>query len=246
MDFYMLVLLGVIVIFAAGFIQGLTSFGFALISMPLLTLFIPLQEAVPIVVILSLCTNLYVFISTRRFIQFKKIGLLVVSSLLAAPLGTQLLVYVEPYVLKLFAGLLVVVFACLLLMGKSFPIKNERIAFIPVGLTSGLLNGSISMSGPPVALFLSNQGASKETFRANITIYGIILNVITVTAFFYRDLITQDVMMYTAWFVPATFIGVIIGVKALKKLNDKLFRKIALWLIITSGIWTIVSALRIV
>lgn len=100
MDFYMLVLFGVIVIFAAGFIQGLTSFGFALISMPLLTLFIPLQEAVPIVVILSLCTNVYVFISTRRFIQFKKIGLLVISSLLAAPVGTQLLVYVESHVLS--------------------------------------------------------------------------------------------------------------------------------------------------
>jgi uncharacterized membrane protein YfcA len=131
-------------------------------------------------------------------------------------------------------------------MGKSFPVKNERVAFIPVGLTSGLLNGSISMSGPPVALFLSNQGASKETFRANITVYGIILNVITVTAFFYRDLLTYDVMKYTVWFVPATFTGVIVGVKALKKLNDKLFRRIALWLIITSGVWTIVSALRII
>jgi uncharacterized membrane protein YfcA len=246
MDFYILVLLGLIVIFAAGFIQGLTSFGFALISMPLLTLFIPLQEAVPLVVILSLCTNVIVFISTWRFIQIRKIGLLVVSSLLAAPFGTQLLVYVEPHILKLFAGLLIVVFACLLLMGKSFPVKNERVAFIPVGLTSGLLNGSISMSGPPVALFLSNQGASKETFRANITVYGIILNVITVTAFFYRDLLTYDVMKYTVWFVPATFTGVIVGVKALKKLNDKLFRRIALWLIITSGVWTIVSALRII
>lgn len=46
----MLIILSIIVILFAGFTQGLTSFGFALISMPLLSKLVPLQEAVPLVV----------------------------------------------------------------------------------------------------------------------------------------------------------------------------------------------------
>lgn len=46
--------LGILFIFIAGFFQGLTSFGFALISIPFLVRIIPITEAVPIVVI---CRN---------------------------------------------------------------------------------------------------------------------------------------------------------------------------------------------
>lgn len=36
MEFTQLIMLGIIIVLAAGFIQGLTSFGFALITMPFL------------------------------------------------------------------------------------------------------------------------------------------------------------------------------------------------------------------
>lgn len=241
-----LVVLGFIVILAAGFIQGLTSFGFALISMPLLTKLIPITEAVPVVVALSLITNLIVLKTTWRHIQLKKISLMIVSSLIAVPAGVWLLESVHPDKLKLFAGLLVVAFGILLLLGKAYPVQNEKIAFIPVGLTSGLLNGSISMSGPPVALFLSNQGADKQTFRANITVYGVVLNIITITTYSFSGLLTAEVIRYTVWFVPGMLVGVIVGVAAIKKLNDQTFRKLALYLIVLSGIWTVLSALKLV
>lgn len=243
MEFSQLIMLGIIIVLAAGFIQGLTSFGFALITMPFLAKVIPLQQVVPIVVILSLCTNLIVIINIRQYVDIKKIWILIVSSLLAAPLGTYLLIYLDANVLKVLTGLLIIVFACILLTGKSYPIRNEKLAFVPVGILSGLLNGSISMSGPPVALFLSNQSTSKEKFRANITAYAIILNVITICTYVYSGLLTQDVFIYTSWFIPSMFLGVLIGIKAIKRLDDKLFRKIALWLIIISGTWTIVNAI---
>lgn len=233
----------IIVVIAAGFIQGLTSFGFALIAMPFLARIIPLQQAVPIVVILSLCTNLMVIIDARRHIDLKKIWILIVSSLLAAPLGTYLLLFLDEHILKSFTGIFIILIALLLLLGKSFPVKNEKLAFVPVGIISGLLNGSISMSGPPVALFLSNQKVDKNTFRANITAYGIILNIITICTYAYSGMLTKQVFSYSLWLIPSMLIGVFIGIKAIKKLNDNLFRRLALWVIILSGIWTLISVL---
>jgi uncharacterized protein len=231
------------IIVFAGFTQGLTSFGFALIAMPFLSQIIPLNQAVPIVVFLSLCTNLLVIANCYRFIKIKRIWIMVVSSLIAAPFGAWLLVYVDADILKLVTGLIIIAFALALLFGKSFPIRDERLAFIPVGLLSGLLNGSISMSGPPVALFLSNQNTDKGTFRANITFYAIILNIITLFTFFLNHLITKEVAAYGVNLVPAMLVGVFLGIIATRKLDERVFKNVALMLIILSGIWTVFNAL---
>jgi uncharacterized protein len=99
------------------------------------------------------------------------------------------------------------------------------------------------MSGPPVALFLSNQNTDKDTFRANITFYAIILNIITLFTFFLNHLITREVATYGAYLIPSMLIGVFLGIFATRKLDDQVFKKIALSLIILSGIWTVFNAL---
>lgn len=243
MELSVLILLGVIVIFVAGFTQGLTSFGFALIATPILGQIIPLQQTVPIVVILSLCTNGIVFAGCYKHADIRKIWLLILSSLLAAPLGTYLLLFLSADILKLATGVVIVLVAALQLAGKTFPIKRDRLAYLPVGAASGLLNGSISMSGPPVALFLSNQGVGKETFWANISVYGIFLNIVTILTYLYGGLLTPETLHYTAWFVPSMLVGVFVGIRALKKLNEQRFKRIALWLIAASGVWTIIGVL---
>lgn len=236
-------ILCIVVVVAAGFIQGLTSFGFALIAMPFLAKIMPLQEAVPIVVVLSLCTNLMVIAGAWRHVDLKKIRILILFSLLAAPVGAYLLLLLDERPLKLFTGVFIILIAILQLLGKTFPVKNEKVAFVPVGMLSGALNGSISMSGPPVALFLSNQRTGKDVFRANITAYALLLNIITIGTYLYGGMLTRPVFSGSLWLIPSMFVGVILGMKAIRKLNDQWFRRLALWIILLSGIWTVFSTL---
>ncbi|WP_243895792.1 sulfite exporter TauE/SafE family protein [Paenibacillus sp. F411] len=234
---------GMLVIVLAGFIQGLTSFGFALITLPFLAQLVPLTEAVPLVVILSLCTNLVIFTQTRDFIDLRSIWLLILCSVLAAPLGTKLLLVVEAGLLKAVSGAVIVVAAGLLLAGRSYPIRRERLGMVPVGILTGLLNGSISMSGPPVVLFLSNQGVDKQVFRANLNVYGILLNLVTISTFVYSGLITEAVLLQTAWYIPCLLIGVLIGLKAVRRLNEQRFKRFALGFILISGGWLLIQSL---
>lgn len=243
MELNMYILVGICVVLIAGFFQGLTSFGFALIAMPILSRLLTIQEAVPIVVILSLCTNILILGNCFKFVNVKKIWLLILTSFIAAPLGTYSLMYINSNYLKLFTGWLIIIFSLILLSGKKFNIKNENIAFGPVGFISGFLNGSISMSGPPVALFLSNQNTDKNEFRANITFYALVLNIFTIITYFYNGLITRVVLWNATWFLPSMIIGVFIGIKTIKKLDERLFKKIALCLIVVSGIVIIITSL---
>ena len=126
----------------------------------------------------------------------------------------------------------------------TFPIKNDRVAYFPIGFMSGLLNGSISMSGPPVALFLSNQGVSKEVFRANITAFGFILNIVTITTYFSSGLVSTTLLQHIAWLLPSMIIGTIIGARSIKYINNILFKKITLVLILSSGVLTTYGSLK--
>ena len=234
--------LGLLTVFGAGFVQGLTSFGFALVCVPLLSTILPISEVVPLVVILSLGTNVLVLAGSYRDVEFGKMGILLVSSLVAAPLGTSALVWLPPSLIKGVAGALILVVSVLLLVGRTFPTRSERLAYVPVGLLSGFLNGSVSMSGPPVALFLSNQNTRKQTFRANITVYAILLNTFTVFTFLVGGLLTSRVAVASCWLVPTMILGVLLGNLSVQKVQQQAFRRITLWLILVSGLWTLSQA----
>ncbi|CAM4063666.1 sulfite exporter TauE/SafE family protein [Saccharibacillus endophyticus] len=232
-----------LIILAASFIQSLTSFGFALIALPLLSLFLPLHQAVPIIVIFSLFVCLLVVIPNRRDINVKQIWLLIAAGMVAAPFGTYLLIAVEAYVLKTITGLLISLFAALMLLGRSLPIRKERTAFLTAGLLSGLLNGSISVSGPPLALILSNQGMSKQAFRANLALNGVVLNLVSIVSFAAGGLLDRETGNFLLWTIPAMLVGAWLGARAVHRFDERLFKKVSLWLILVSGIWTTLSGL---
>lgn len=232
------------IVLVAGFTQGLTSIGFSLVSVPFLSRIVPLSQAVPIVVFLSLCTNIMIIRTCYRFVRIRRIWAMVIASLIAAPFGASLLVQIDAGILKIAVGVIITGFSVLLLAGKTFPVRNETFACIPVGVLSGLLNGSISMSGPPVALFLSNQQADTHTFRANITLYAIILNVITIVSYVSHDLVTRELATLAFFLVPAMFLGVAAGIFATKLVDEPVFRRITLGVIVVSGIWTVCDSVK--
>jgi uncharacterized membrane protein YfcA len=235
--------IGIIVVMIAGFFQGLTSFGFALISMPFLLTIIPIKETVPIIVILSLFTNFLVIINCIKKLDLKNIWVLILASLIMAPIGVYSLMYLNQNILKIFVGAFIILFSMILLFGKSFIIKKEKIGYLIVGAISGFLNGSISMSGPPIALFLSSQEKNKDIFRANITFYSIILNIVTIGTYYYSGMLSKNVLEKTIWFIPTMLIGVFVGILSSKRLNEKLFKKISLILLIVSGTWTLLNTI---
>jgi uncharacterized membrane protein YfcA len=171
---------GLAVIALASLTQGLTGFGFALVSIPLLLLFLPARSAVPLVLVESIVTNAAVLWSARKAVDLRLVWPLLLAGALGVPLGTRILLYLDAGALKSLIGAVIVVAGLAFLLGFHRPIRRQRLACVPIGFASGLLNGSTGMSGPPVVLFLANQEVAKETFRASLVAYFAALNLITV------------------------------------------------------------------
>jgi uncharacterized protein len=135
--------------------------------------------------------------------------------------------------------------ALALWLGFKRPIANEKVASLPVGLASGILGGSTSMSGPPVVLFFSNQGVDKQGFRANLNLYFTLLTLSTLPSQLVAGLLTRPVLTYTAWFLPVLLAGTLLGVRLAHRVDEAAFRRLTLIVVIATGLSAIASALGV-
>lgn len=233
-----------VVILCAGLIQGATSFGFSLFALPILAVFLPLKVIVPMLVIYSIIMNSIILYKIRKHVKIKRILMLIVAAVIATPIGANMLISMDERILQLIVGAIVAISALSFYFGYKIKINNEKIAYIPVGFLSGLLNGSVSLSGPPVILFLTNQGVEKQVFRATLTAYFWILNIMTVVTFIYKGLVSTETLKFTLYLLPALVIGVLIGIKLGNKVKEETFKKLTTVLLVCMGILSIISALR--
>jgi len=235
---------GFFIIFFSGVVHGLSGFGFALVAVPLLVLFLPPREAIPIVLLFTMLTPFPLLIEARKWLDVKRFLPLIIGGIIGIPFGTYLLLILPSAILKLSIGLAVIPFAIVLLMGYKKKVKNERMAFIPVGFISGLLKGAVSMSGPPVVLFFSNQGMMKQAFRANLVFFFLSLNIAAFISYIVSGLISREVVRYTILFLPAMLVGVFVGMALIRKVRELFFRRIVLSIVILSGVLAIYAGLR--
>jgi uncharacterized membrane protein YfcA len=241
----LLIALGLATLFAGGFMQGLSGFGFALIGVPVLSLFLSPKVAAPIIVSCVLVSNLLVLYNARRDVQLRRIWPLCLAGVLGVPFGAWLLHGLSVDGLRLLMGSVVTAAAALMALGVRVGIKRERLAFLPVGFSSGMLSGSIGVGGPPVILFFTNQQLPKSVFRANIVAYFTVLNLSTNTVFITSGVITSEVLRYTALFLPGLFAGVFVGARFTNRLPDALFRRIAFALVIGTGLVSVLKGLGV-
>jgi len=231
----------ILIIFFAALVQGMTSFGFSLLAMPFLTFFMPLQLIVPILVVCSLCLNCIIFFQLKGQLYIKRMILMLIVGIVSTPIGVELLTLVDEKHLKFCVGSLIIISALIMFKGIHFRFSNKQITYIITGFMSGVLNGSVSLSGPPVVLMFVNEGQEKETFRKNISGYFLTLNIFTIPSFFAKGLLTHEVITYSGIGIVALSIGAIIGVNVSEGIDELKFKRLVLMMIMGMGLMTIIS-----
>ncbi|MCD6436140.1 MAG: sulfite exporter TauE/SafE family protein, partial [Clostridiales bacterium] len=219
-------------------------FGFSLISLPLLSLILDIKLIVPVLVVYSLILNVVIFFSLYKHLKAKEIILMLVTGIACIPLGMQVLLFADENLLKIFVGIFIVAFSLMLFFNKHYEIKNEKLGSLITGALSGILNGSVSLSGPPIAIFMTNKGVEKQQFRANLAFYFFILNIFTMIIFFVGGILTSEVLLFSAKHVVFLLLGVIVGIRTGNKLEENVFRKLIIIVLMVLGSASFISSLN--
>lgn len=232
-----------LIVLFSSFIQSITGFGFAVVGTPLLLFFMEPKQVVSLMVFGALILNLMVIYKTRGKSDPKVIWPMFVASLIGIVPGVYILKVVDASNLKLCIGILILLVSFFMASNYVMTIKREKLATVLVGIVSGFMGGSTSLSGPPVALFLMNQQQDKEAFRANLVRYFCLGNIATLLVMYFMETMDLGVLRQGLYAVPGVLLGVWVGEKAFAKVSPKLFKWITLGVIFFCGTISVSSEL---
>src|SRR5215813_7946121 len=104
-------------IFLAAVVRGFSGFGFSLLAITAISLFMPAREIVPSIFLLEVAASLNLIPSIWREIDWRGIAFLLVGYVIALPFGVYALANVPAPPMQLALGLFVISTALLMLSG---------------------------------------------------------------------------------------------------------------------------------
>jgi uncharacterized membrane protein YfcA len=226
----------------AGTVSGLTGFGLALISTPLLLFVYDPRTVVVITAALSIFINFAVVLDSWRDAQRRVVIALLPPAFVGIVMGVEILRAVNPLYIRLAVGIVVVFSALLLLRDIRLPGAETRWGTVVAGWASGALSTSTGLAGPPIVLLLASRDLPKRVFRGSSALYFLVMSVVGLVALFYRGLFDASDVPLTLALIPAAFLGKTIGTAMLKRTSEKAFRTISLGIVILTGTLGVATA----
>ncbi len=225
-----------LIVTLASFVQTSTGFGLALVSVPLLTAVIGLQTAAPFVSLFAIIVELILLLRYREDIHIRPVLKLVLGAAVGIPIGLYLLNVVDPVVgAKLLGGLLVV-YVIYAFVTPRLPQLNHSIWAYSFGFVAGLLGGIFAISGPPVIMYSSCQRWSPQTFKGNLQGFFLPVSLMILLGHLFDGNVTSELWRYALFSIPAIIVGIVLGLQLDGRINPNTFRKIVLVLLLFIGL----------
>ena len=225
----------------AAFTQSLSGFGFSLFIVPPLALVVGPKDAVVLANSLGTAVNVAMITRAHEHIDWRLGFTLLAGAAAGMPVGLVVLVVIDPTPLQILIAIVVLVSTVLVWRGATLH-GAGRFGDAAVGVVSGILNTSTSMSGPPVVLYLQGRGVAPEAFRATLAAYFFASSLIATTLFVVGGRFTSDIVMVAVASIPALGIGWVAGNRVYGRLDPVQFRRVVIGVLLASGVIALVTA----
>lgn len=210
--------LGVLaVIFLATLIRSAFGFGEALFAVPLLALFIPLQIAAPLAVLVSITIAAVVVAQDWRKIHMRSTGWLVGATVFGIPVGLWLLASSHQQAVRIALAVFIIAFAAYSLLGRRPPeLKNDNKAWLlGCGFVAGVFGGAYGMNGPPLVIYGAMRRWPAQQFRATLQGYFLPASIFGMAGYWFAGLwvpaVTHYYLLCLIVLLPAVWLGRVIN-----------------------------------
>ena len=223
-----------------GMVHGLTGFGGALVTMPLLALLIGPVEALALSAPAWVLGTLQMLPRASREADWPALWPILIPALLATPLGTLLLFVMEPDIVRRTIGLFVLAGAVMLATGWTYRGPRGRLPGIIAGSLCGGVTGFAGVGGPPVIVYVLAWPDSPAIQRASILIIIGSVGVVTLLGIIVGGAYDGTVALTALVLAVAYVAGTWSGSAGFRAASDAFFRRAALTVLFASGIAAIV------
>ncbi len=211
----------------AAIINGGLGYGFSSITVPLALLFLSNRVLNPALVLIEVALNSYVLWVNRDALPKvrHRVMPIVIGLAPGVLIGTLVVSQVSPAWLKLWTYIVLLPLIFVQAAGYRHPIRAERSIGFPFGAAVGVLYAVTTISGPPLAVMLNNQGLAKREFRAALGFVRLAESTMTAVAYFATGLFTTTSIRLIPQILPSVLVGVPIGARLIRRMHAETFRR---------------------
>jgi uncharacterized membrane protein YfcA len=235
----------------AAIVNGALGYGFSSITVPVALLFLANRVLNPALVLIEVVLNAYVLWNNRDAVPtvWRRVRPMVIGLVPGIVLGTAVVSKVNPGWLRFATFIVLLPLILVQAAGYRRPIRSERSASLAFGGGLGVLYSVTTISGPPLAIMLNNQGLAKRDFRAALGLVRLAESAMTAVAYAYAGFYSVTSTALIPWIVPSILCGVPIGALIIQRVPPETFRRFCMsfdaW-IVAFGLSRLLQELRLV
>ena len=241
----------ILITLVASTVNGALGYGFSSITVPVALLFYANRVLNPALVWVEVVLNAYVLWVNRASVPrvWRRVVPMIVGLAPGVVLGTSLVHRVQPAWLKL--ATFIVLLPLILLQAAGFrrPIRDERRVGLVFGGGLGVLYSVTTISGPPLAVMLSNQGFTKQDFRAGLGLVRLAESTFTAVAYYFAGMFSSESAGLLPYILPSLVVGIPLGVRIIRHVRPETFRRVCMsfdaW-VVSFGISTLLRQLHVI
>jgi hypothetical protein len=235
------VLLLILAVFVlAGLVKGTVGLGLPTVSLALLTATVGLKEAIALMLIPAIATNIFQGLYGPYFKTImKRLWLFLLPVCFGTWAGAGVLAEGDATVLAALLGIVIIVYAGLSLTMLQVPPPGrwERVLNPVVGLIAGIMTGLTGSFVVPGSLYLQALNLKREEL---IQALGISFTTVTIALFVSlssHGVVTKELSLVSAIAVVPAALGMTIGTKIRHRLPEALFRQVFFAALLIMGIY---------
>ena len=218
----------------------------ALISIPLMTVVMPLGQALAIVLPILILSDLVAVYRFRKNFDTETLKILIPGAAIGIFVGSITFMYFSESLLKFIIGLMGFLFAGHYFLFIKKNILTLKRSFFKGGVcsvVSGFTSFCVHAGGTPLSVYLLPLRMKKEVYVGTRVIFFTCINLIKLPFYINLSIVTLESIRQSLLLFPLAALGIGIGYQILKIIEENLFYNIIYILILFSSIKLILDYL---
>ena len=235
LDIYTILIM-LIALCLGGFTKGVISWGFPLVSLPILTIALPPTSAIFLLFFPIIFANIRE-IKIKNWKNYKKLIPFSLGIFCGIIIGSIIFHTSNSDIISIAIGITIIICGVINFVGFKI---NEKYLLKPFfglsyGLVSGIIGGMTTVLGPFMIIYLVSLNLSKNIFSEFVSL-GVFSTLIPLYGMFfiYQDVVISDFFASGLAIIPALLMQ-FLGLKIRNIIPQEKFRKMTLTLLITVG-----------
>lgn len=228
----------------AGFVQGLSGFGFSLTALSFWVWALDPKLAAVLAVFGGLTGQLLAAFTVRRGFDARRVLPFIGGGLLGLPLGLWLLPRIDAVMFRAFVGGLLALWCPVMLLSARLPrLGGGRAGDAVAGAVGGLMGPLGGFTGAVPTLWCTLRGYGRDEQRAVIQNFNLAMLATTMATYVGTGVVTAPMWPLMAIVAPALLLPALLGMRLYIGISPLMFRNIVLGLLTASGIVMLANAL---